>query len=242
MLTSINIRNLRNASYISYCDGIVAIGLRHDLTALGLKPSNDAFAATLVPLNAQYATERGSSLTDQIVAADKRRDKAVTGILQVTEGYLNHFDPAMAAAATVVKRVFEKYGSSIANLNYTDQSGVMKSLAEDLQTVPVSASVTLLGLTAWVVEMKAANTAFVDLYGTRTTEISQKPSSKMLDLRLATLQSWQKLVRSTLAVNELSPGPGINAYMAEINAHNDQYNRLIGKGGDEESVPVAPTA
>jgi len=239
MILSILLRNLRNSSFISYTDGIVSIGTRHDLLAFGLKPANDAFEATLVALNAQYALERGSGLTDKIVAADKRRDKTVAGIRQVVEGYANHFDPTTVEAAVIVERVFSKYGTGIPQMNYTDQSGVMKSLAEDLQTAPVSAAITKLGLTAWVAEMKEANTAFVALYGDRTTEKSQKPTSKMLDLRLVTIQSWQKLVRSTLAVNELSPSIALNAYMAELNAQIEQYNRQTGgRGGDEGDAPV----
>ena len=240
-IISINLRQLRNPSFITFCDGIVTVGGRHDLAAFGLKSANDAFKVTLVALNEQYALERGSSFTAKIVAADGRRDKAVVGILMVTEGHLNHFDPLMVEAATIVKRVFDKYGSSIQNLSYNDQSGVAKSLAEDLQAAPISASVTTLGLTAWVAEMKAANTAFINLYDNRTEEKGQKPTTKMLDLRLESIEAFKKLVRSIAAVNELTPSAGLNAYAAEINAQVDQYNRTINSGSeDEDETP--PTA
>lgn len=239
MIATIALRSLRNASFISYCDGIITIGSHHDLLAMGLKPASDAYAATIGPLNAQYAIERGSGLTDQIVLADKRRDRAVSGIWQVVQGHLNHFDPAVVDAAKAVDRVFAKYGSSIQNKPYAEQSGIMKSLSEDLQAAPASGSVAKLGLTAWVVEMKESNQAFIDLYGDRTTEKSQKPSAKMFDLRMATIEAFQKLSRSIAAVNELNPSPALQAYAAELNAHIEQYNRLIGKGGDEDDAPEA---
>lgn len=172
------------------------------------------------------------------MAADKRRDRAVVGILQVVVGYTSHFEPAFTEAAERISRTFAKYGSSIQNLNYTDQSGAMKSLAEDLQLAPVSDSIAKLGLTAWVVELKESNQAFIDLFGSRTTEKGQKPSTKMFDLRMATLGAWQKLIDSIKAVNVLTPSPALDAYAAELAAHIDEYNRIISRG-EEEDAPEA---
>lgn len=237
MIQTIRLRSLRNATFISFTDGVVAIGTHHSLVPLGLQLISDAFAATLVPLNAQYAGERGSALTDLIEAADKRRDRAVLGIRTVTEGNLLHFDPNRVAAAEIILRIFDKYGRSIQNLPYLDQSGAMKSLADDLQLAPVTDSVNRLGLTEWVAEMKAANDAFIDLYGSRTTELGQKPSVKMLDLRQETAEAWQRLVDSVKAVHTLNPSPALSAYAAELNAHIGQYNRLINTGKEEPPPP-----
>lgn len=240
IIVSISLRSLRNASFITFTDGVEAIGGRHNLTSLGLKPVYDAFVATLGPLNALYATEKGSLLTTKIQEADRRRDRAVSGIRQVVEGYTSHFDPALAEDAERVKRVFDKYGSSIQDLNYSDQTGVMKSLAEDLQAAPISASVNRLGLTAWVTEMKDSNNAFVDLYGNRTTEKSQKPTATMLELRQVTQDAWKNLVASIKAVHVLNTSPALQAYAAELNAHIEPYLRLIGKGGGDEDTPGDP--
>lgn len=239
-INSISIHSLRNAGFINFSDGVVSIGSRHNLTSFGLKPAQDGFIATLAPLNAQYATEQGSSLTEKIVAADARRDKAVVGILTVIIGHGNHFDAAIGEAAGRLEKVFAKYGSSIQTLPYLDQSGAIKSLAEDLQSAPADADVTKLGLGAWVAEMKAANTEFVTLLSSRTTEKSQKPSEKMLDLRQNTILAWQNLCKKISAVNELTPSAALNAYAAELNTYIEEYNQLIGgKGGNDKTEPKA---
>lgn len=232
MIISLNLRTLRNPAFITFTDGVISIGKRHNLTAFRLKPAFDAFDATLAPLNAQYAIERGSSLTEKIANADQRRDRAVVGIRETVEAHLYHFAPATVEAANLVKRVFDKYGTGIQTLPYNDQSGVLKSLAEDLQVAPTSASVTVLGLTAWVTELKNANQAFVELYGSRTTETSQKPSAKMIDLRQLTNDAYQSLVRKISAINELEPSPELAAYIAEMNAHIEPYLKPTG-GKDE---------
>lgn len=137
----------------------------------------------LVVLESQLVDNVKASLyTEQIAAADSRRDRAIVGISAAIESALHHYDPAIVEAAHAVEIRLKAFHGSIEQKSYEQESAAVTILVSDLKTTYAS-QVTALGLGGWVTELAAAQTAFDSLFALRNEEREHTPQEKLHELR-----------------------------------------------------------
>ena len=240
MLSSIIISKLRNGEFISLGSDLSTIGSKYFATVTGLQAEMLLFTNAFKPMDIVYALEKGSPLSIKIEDADERRDGAITGIRLTTEGYLRHFDLNIKAGADLILRAINKYGSNIATQNYVQETASIKSVVDDFEAAgPLTDAITLLGFTAWVAELKAANNLFNQLFLQRNEQLSQKPAEDLKTLRVAAKAAYDSLIDFLTASEKLNPGADLAKLVGEINTILSKYNTLLaGRAGKKGDAPV----
>ena len=101
---------------MEFFKAIIARCKRFDVVALMIASRVAALTAEVVKLQAVYNKDQGSDVTDLLETLDDRRDKAINGIKQSTEGLSHCNEKTKAAAAQLVFKSIIKHRSGIARL------------------------------------------------------------------------------------------------------------------------------
>jgi hypothetical protein len=245
MINGITLNSLRNAEFIQFIKGILAIILSNGPAALNVQVQYDSVQAMLTALETLFITEQGSAITADISALDARRDRAITGFTLLVNALTYHFNPDTAKQAETLKKLFEKYGSGIARENYQAETAIIDNLIADLNNKPeMAAAINALQLNDWQKEMQTANTAFDAAYLLRTQQLGAASKDTLFAKRQETNEAYYKLrnfIDSFFTINEGAAPYGKTTN--ELNAHIDQYNTMmagrLGNGGDEPPTPPA---
>ena len=203
----------------------------------------DAVQAMLTALEAIFITEQGSAITADVSAQDARRDRAITGFALMVNALTYHFNPDTAKQAEMLKKLFEKYGSSIARENYQAETAIIDNLNADLTDKPeMAAAIAALQLTDWQKEMQTANAAFDAAYLLRTQQLGAASKDTLFAKRQQTNEAYYKLrnyIDSFFTINEGAAPYGKTTN--ELNALIDQYNTMMaGRLGNEDDAPPTP--
>lgn len=191
----ITLKSLHNDEYIEFMLEFMGIVDANNPTALQVKVLHDAANARLAEVQNLFRIEQGSDLTNDILAADNRRDEAITGISGLVDAFAHHFDDRIVQAAQGLQNDLAKYHSSnIARESLAAETTIIAKIADDWTNLPnLSAWVGQLGIDRWVAELKTANDAFRALYASRDAENAAKPSDKMIDKRNEMNQAYLTL-------------------------------------------------
>lgn len=180
--------------------------------------------STLVDKEEQLLNNmRKSDYTQQIAEADQRIDKAIIGMHEAIKAYLHHFDPAIVAAAQSLNNRFVAFGY-ISKKSYEEETAVVNLLINDLNSSEYSAKVTLLGLTAWVSELQAAENTFEQLLALRTVEASKKPQGRLIDVRKDVDKSYRKIITLIAAANTMDDTGAYEEFINELNVETEYFN------------------
>jgi hypothetical protein len=158
---------------------------------------------------------RGKELTDQIEAADTRRDNLLAAFIHLLKGFLLwEKDDATLAAAKKLLRIIESHGSNFSRLSHEKESAQYDALLLELETADAMAALEALGITGLIGAMKAAQTSFTALYQqsaeTEAGKTTVAPSSIKKDTQtqlnamidyLNVMQKANAAVYGTLALN-----------------------------------------
>ena len=125
---------------------------------------------------------RESSLTKNIRAADKKRDKAFQGLYALVKGSLNQASETKLKAADRLFVLLKGYRKSIAHSTYNEESGALYNLLKDL-TGAYASDVALLGFSEWVADLNHAQDEFLALYNERQKESLAKPKENLEQIR-----------------------------------------------------------
>lgn len=242
-MNTLKIERLRNGEFIAVGKDFISFIEAANPVTLALGINYASFKSTWEELDAYFMLERGSILTDDLVALDARRDDALVGIRTVALGYARHFTPATKAASERILACIDKYGSTIQNQNMLAETETLRNLIADFETdAPVTAALTTLNLMPWVAELKAANSEFNQVYLQRTQEAGEKPGDSMATKRKPAVDAYRKLIKTLDAKNTLDPTPALTSLMKNLNELIDKYNQLIANRSGGKDKPAEPTA
>jgi hypothetical protein len=238
----LKIDQLRNAEFIALGKDFISLIDSANPVTLGINAAYGPFKTEWLSLDSFFVLERGSILTDDLVALDARRDNAIVGLRMVIDGFSRHFDPAFRAASERLLAAIDKYGTGINRLNLLAETEVLRNLVSDLEgNSLLQNALTVLGLKTWVTELKDANNAFNQVYLQRTQETSAKPNDSLASRRKPAIELYRKLVKTIEAKNTLDPSPALSTLMGQLNGLIDKYNLLVAArstAGKEEEKPA----
>lgn len=187
-----NIQRLRNETHYQFFRVLEGLVQRFPAVA-DLVGSLWPKLLALIVLEGQSVDSVKTSLyTEQIAAADSRRDRAIVGISAAVESALHHYDPAMVVAARALEIRLKAFHGSIEQKSYEQESAAVTILVSDLQTAYAS-QIAVLGLGGWVTELAAAQTAFDSLFALRNEEREHKPQEKLRELRRQVDAAYENL-------------------------------------------------
>jgi hypothetical protein len=202
-------------------------GLVNEFTPAKLKiePEFTVFGSSLDDEHAALDIVHKSAFTAQAITADEARDTPTQGLNIVVDGMLHHFDPAIAHAAYNVKVVLDSF-AGITRLAYEKQTAATIKLLDNLKGT-LAGDIATLGLTAWVTEIEAKNTAFDKLVAGRYDEINDKTRLRMKDVRVKVDAAYKAIVTRINALIIVEGEANYEGFVNKLNLHIDSYNNDI---------------
>lgn len=245
-MEKLDLASLWIAEFIRLGADVEAVLARYDTEALGLGSVAESFKTGFEKVSHVYGREKGSPLSKDLEKADIRRDQCIIGIKGVAESYLRHYDPAFVGAADTLLQTINRYGNSIATQNYQTESESLRQLCGELDSPGAAKDALIkLGLNAWALEMRVANTDFSLLFERQNKEASPVPAiGNVKDLRIAAKGDYDALMAMMDARSLVSASPQLSHLIAELNTLIGKYNQLLASrrifGGDDDA-PLPPT-
>ena len=190
----IQLKSLHNGEYINFLKNVIILTQERPSVKKDLKTITDQLSTQVDKLD-QVLELKGHALTEKIREADNKRDQAFNGLKQMTKAYLDHFDPTTVDHAKQVIHVIERFGIKIYKLNYQKETEYIEVLVSELEKLETTqGSLTSLGILNWVQELKALNSAFNELYLSRTTSIAEMGIHSVTSFRKETDEIYHQLI------------------------------------------------
>jgi len=243
MINAIDLRNLRNSEFLQFSNDFLGLVLLNDPRALKVQPQYDNLKAAANTIEALFKADRGSLMTDELVALDLRRDTAITGITGYVQSLTYHFKEDIRTQASALAANLANYDAGVAKQNYQSETAIINSILTDWTEKPaLKAAVAALNIADWQAELADANTAFNAKYLARTQEMGAASPDTIKEKRQETTLAYYTLrdfINSYYTLNE-----GAEPYhktVNELNALISQYNNLLAgrKGGNNDTPPPA---
>ena len=240
---SIDLAKLRNSEFLQFSNDFLGLVQLNDPKALKVQPQFDNFKADTLAIDALFKADRGSLVTDELVALDERRDRAITGITAYVQSLTYHFKEDTRNHATALAANLANYDAGVAKQNYQSETAIINSILTDWNEKPaLKAAITALAIADWQAELTEANNSFNSKYLARTQELGAISPDTIKQKRLDAAKSYYTLrdfINSYFTLNS-----GAEPYaktVNELNALISQYNTLLaGRKGGNNDEPPAP--
>jgi hypothetical protein len=170
-----------------------------------------------------------SPQTEELAEIDKRIDRDVTAIRDAAKSAMNHFTPVIAKAGKELYNRLKEFGN-IREKPYEEESAAVQVLVNDLQT-KFAAQVTTVGLSPWVSELSAAETAFTTTYLQRNAEDAARSQDSMKEVRKEIEEVYRKmtvLIENNLnTTGETTCGQFVRELNEAIKYANEHIHRHV---------------
>ena len=213
---------------------------------LGVSDVSTTYDETLQKLIDQVYITAGSEFTAAMQSADFKRDQIYKRIrlrLQLVE-LADDNAPLSALRDTVKTHLLAKYGSSIPQLAYQEETAIVKGFLYDLGQKLTEDDMDTLGISADYAALEQANNAFITAYNSRSAAraegdrgVTLKLRGEMIDLYQRICFSTQYLANSTLEENA-TKAAACQTFVGVVNVLLEdakrRYNQRIANGADAE--------
>lgn len=228
MINSVNFKSFRNSESVQFFNDIVTLCTESNPKALNIEAQLNTLNESVNSLNSNFATDRSSEITNDLISLDQRRDKAITCLRMLTEGYTNHFDSAKSESAKQLLQTIDKYGSSISRMNYQAETSTLDNLGDELQNdAAVANLVSQLDLSDLVSEMIEANNAFNTRYLDRVKEEAEGNEVAIGEVIKKSIANFRLLTAHIEAHSTLNPSDELNTLADRINELIERYNLTV---------------
>ncbi|WP_321997860.1 DUF6261 family protein [Draconibacterium orientale] len=224
-ILKIDLSRLRNEEHHNFHNEVNELIVRFTVDALKIQRYYPAFEAALADESAALDLVQKSMFTGPIADADHERDTITLGMEDMVDAALRHFNEDVREAARKLKIVFDGF-DGITTKPYDQQTAATDKLTELLET-KYAAEVALVGLTAWVPELKAKNQAVVALVGERYTDESGKPPFKMKAARKQLEAAYRNVAKLIDALAFVDGPEAYEAFISELNQRIEKYNNRL---------------
>ena len=187
----LTLKKLHNAEHFQFMTEFRNLVNRFGAAALKILKFFTEFLKRFDTLDECLVILQKSGYTEQMSMADQRRDTTFSGLVDIVNAALKHFDAEVVAAAKTLKIVFDTYGNLAKKSGDAETSGIY-NLIQDLEE-KYSAEVQKIGATEWVAELKANNEAYGKLVENRDIQSSEKPETKVKEARVDVDETYRDI-------------------------------------------------
>jgi hypothetical protein len=228
MINAIDLAKLRNGEFLQFGTNVSDLVESNNPKGLNVEVQHAVFKTKVNETAALFNTERSSAITQELILLDERRDRAITGITTVIDGYCSHYFAETAQAANLLANDLQLFGAGIARQNFQAETASVNGIVNDWETKPeLTAALATLGLTPWKEELKTANQLFDQKYLARTKEYSAANPDTLKSKREETMGAYYELRKYLEAYATIQNTAEYKKVISELNALIDQYTALI---------------
>ena len=194
-------------------------------TNAAAKKAIEALAAAVKEEDRCLVISQKSLITDDIKAADDKRDNIFRGLRKSIKGLTDAPVPDVAQAAKELQQCLVDYRIDPA-MQLDRETGLLHNFIADLET-KYAAQVTKLGLTLFVAPLKEANAKVEQFIVNRTTAQSAVAAGELRQARLTTDAAYRHLVKFVNALAMVSGTTDYDALAKFLNEHIDRYKHEV---------------
>ena len=191
-------------------------------TNASAKKAMEALAAAVKEEDRCLVISQKSLITDDIKAADDKRDNIFRGLRKSIKGLTDAPVADVAQAAKELQQCLVDYRIDPA-MQLDRETGLLHNFIADLETKH-AAEVAKLGLTLFVAPLKEANAKVEQFIVDRTTAQSVIAAGELRAARLATDAAYRHLVKFVNALAMVSGTTDYDALAKFLNEHIDRSN------------------
>lgn len=166
-----------------------------------------------------------SLLTDEITAADRKRDTLYSAYRKMVKGSLDSPLEEQAEAAKVLFQNMKDYGIDT-QMQLDRETGLIANLVGDL-VEKYASQVKTLGLTAYVTALETANDTVNALIVQRADERGVQVAGALRTARTATDAAYKTLVKTVNALLLLEYDEGYDDFVNYMNEEIDRYKQQV---------------
>ncbi len=166
-----------------------------------------------------------SALTQNINAADERRDFIFSGMMGTNRAALNHYNSGIAAAARRLQVVFDTYGN-LSEKPFNEETSAIYNLLQELNDNWKKEMETV-QLEGWASQLGAENDAFENLVRARNAENAVKTQLTMKATRLEVDRVYTSIVKRINALIVVEGEDKYAGFVNRINTFIDKYSQIV---------------
>lgn len=184
-----------------------------------------------------------SDETAKIAVADKNRDNAVSALTRQLWVYEISDDEAELAAYDSLSTLFDTY-NGLQKWNFEEETNGIDNLLVDLLNNKYKPYVELLQMLRYVNRLETANTAFKNLFVSRTQEASGKQKFDVPAMRKAIQRIYDDMVGYVITMAKVQTAEQYHKTLDVINTVRKYYHDLLAKrksgNDDAPDAPIPP--
>lgn len=235
-IKKIHIEKLNNKDFYQLIENIIAISDTEPL----LSTISTAIKADIPEMKLSFKKESLTEETQQVVALDKKRDRAFMRLKSFLESETyNDEDPSKAEAANSLLTIIENFGGSkIPKFNLNGETAVLTNLVSVLNAK--TNEITLLDLSSRILYIKNCNESFQAFYKDRGDSAKELADiSPFYRLRKPVTARYRKFISAIENMPEILPSSSsaITNIITRFNVELDKFEALISKPKTDSQNP-----
>ena len=222
-------RKLHNAEHFQYMTEFRDLLIQFNPASLKIMKLFVAFMNLYTLQDVCFLIIRKSNFTELLNDADRYRDSLWKVLINMIDAATKHFSAEVVAAAKRVKIVADTYGNLI-HFPKDKETSLLFNFTDDLITT-YAADIELIGATAALENLRAANNKYELIVKERDAQTAQKPEEKMSDIRVNIEGAYYDIVGAIEALGKLTEieieQKRYNGFITELNVVTTRYKNLI---------------
>ena len=200
MILTCNLSGLTNAGLLSFAQSLDALlAPIGETISLIYNPFKQTLSVCVETSANALAKQVAQQQTEELAAADLKRDNLFRGVKYMVQAYLLYPDTEKQEAAKELEKVVAKIGWHLNREGYDKQSALTKTLLKEL-TGKQANRIALLGMTEYVDLLNTAQTGFDIL---RQEQLEQQAEMEQISSMTAVRGNLEQSIKDLL---EILPG------------------------------------
>ena len=224
-ISDIYLGRMNNGAHFTYVSNLLARAEGDRAVSTKAAAQVAALKAAVEQEDADLKLSRKSMLSDEIAAADAKRDDFYVGYKKAVQGFLNLPVEAMAQAAKVLNQHLKDYGID-PKMQLDRETGMLINFIADLEE-KYKTEVETLSLTPFVANLKAANEQVRTLTSSRTDERTGITVGALKASRKASDEAYRTLVKMVNALALVEGETNYAAFIDYVNTEISHYKREV---------------
>jgi hypothetical protein len=193
------------SNLLSYGKQLILILESEGIAALNTCAAFIRLKETDASMETSYKFDRKSKYTDDVNAADEKRDKLLKQLFHLVKGFTNSTVVAEVNAALLINRAIKHFGTDLPKQSLNKESTNLNGLLLELSKSDYTAAIELLNLKGLIALLKAAQLDFEAIFyqrGVDKARVKDTPAASKLrdDYELA-LRSMVEYAEAQVTIN-----------------------------------------
>lgn len=199
------------------------------------------YAAAVARESGLFTRMRQGEYTEKKVEVDRQRVGLYRGIGRIVRDGLQHFDPAVRAAAARLNILMKNYGD-VPRTSYSAETAAFDSLVARLRSEEYAEDARRLGIGEWVEQLDERNALFKTYVDKTAREALGKSGITFRAARHETDRALHRLVARVEALVNLNGAEPYAALLGEYGALVKKYNTTVHEhyGRLHARIDIAP--